>query len=99
MFLIPKHCDEFLVKGISTFMEVFSLMDERNSYFRQNNPLYDSSCGKELWQDVKMVIVMILAIPVSTDYRNPPFIPKLESDPPQKHNFCINLRVVSRRLG
>jgi hypothetical protein len=62
-------------------MEVFSLMDKRNIYFRQDNPFYDSSCGKELWQDVKIVIVMILAIPVCT---------KLESDPPQKNNICIS---------
>jgi len=74
------------------------LMDKRNIYFRQDNPFYDSSCGKELWQDVKKVI-MILAIPVCTDQTIPPFTPKLESDPPQKNNFCIKLRVVSRRLG
>jgi len=52
----------------------------------------ERNCGK-------MVIMMILAIPVCTDETNQPFIPKLESDPPQKNNFCINLEIVSRRLG
>lgn len=44
--LNPGHCDAFLVKGISTFMEVFLLMDKRNTYFRQGN--YDSSCWRRL---------------------------------------------------
>ena len=46
--LNPGHCDAFLVKGISPFMEVFSLMDNRNTYFRQDNPFYDSSCWRRL---------------------------------------------------
>jgi hypothetical protein len=99
MFSTPNHCDAFLVKRISTFIEVVSLMDKRNIYSRQDNPFYDSSCGKELWQDVKMVIVVILAIPVCTDQTNPHLSRSWSQILRKRIIFVLISRVVSRRLG
>jgi hypothetical protein len=71
MFSTPSYCDAFLVKGISTLMKVFSLMDKRNIDFRQDNPLMavgvESNCDKK-------VMVLLLAGYSSMHRSNKPTI-------------------------
>jgi hypothetical protein len=78
-------------------MEFFSLMYKICIYFRQDSSFYDllwkgivASCKDGNSDDTGYL---------STEIKQTHHLSPSASDPPQKHNFCISLKVVSSRLG